>query len=446
MTTRRIDSLSHHPLNAMIYGDSHDQELLESIRLRGILNPIVITSDNRIISGHRRYSAAKALGIETVPVFVSPLLDEIDIEEAVILSNKEQRARTKEQVAREFRRLKEIEAERARRRQAHGQTAPGKTLPLNSSEAIGDARDLAASKLGIGSQQAERAAKVVQVIDNLEASGGIEQANELREALNGQSINAAYQQTKQVVDQNPDLARPKAKPTFNATNDNIEWAKWTWNPVTGCEHGCPYCYARDIGIRFSGHFRPEFHPERLSAPANTKIPESRCDEPGITNVFVCSMADLFGDWVPLEWINSVIDQVRMNPQWNFIFLSKNPRRYTEIEWPTNAWIGATVDSQDRVQPTIEAFENIARSGIANVTFISCEPMLGELEFNGSLVLFNWVIIGGQSKTSKCEASQPKWEWVESLIYQARRSECKIYFKPNLLVRPTEYPSSQAKSP
>ena len=22
----------------------------------------------------------------------------------------------------------------------------------------------------------------------------------------------------------------------------IEWCDFTWNPVTGCQHGCPYCY------------------------------------------------------------------------------------------------------------------------------------------------------------------------------------------------------------
>jgi ParB/RepB/Spo0J family partition protein len=29
-------------------------------------------------------------------------------------------------------------------------------------------------------------------------------------------------------------------------NDAIEWAQWSWNPVTGCDHICPYCYAREI--------------------------------------------------------------------------------------------------------------------------------------------------------------------------------------------------------
>ena len=31
----------------------------------------------------------------------------------------------------------------------------------------------------------------------------------------------------------------------------IEWADATWNPVTGCFHGCEYCYARRIAERFA---------------------------------------------------------------------------------------------------------------------------------------------------------------------------------------------------
>ena len=33
----------------------------------------------------------------------------------------------------------------------------------------------------------------------------------------------------------------------------IEWCDRTWNPVTGCKHGCPYCYARKIAERLSAH-------------------------------------------------------------------------------------------------------------------------------------------------------------------------------------------------
>ena len=30
----------------------------------------------------------------------------------------------------------------------------------------------------------------------------------------------------------------------------IEWCDSTWNPVTGCLNGCPFCYAKKIAERF----------------------------------------------------------------------------------------------------------------------------------------------------------------------------------------------------
>ena len=99
------------------------------------------------------------------------------------------------------------------------------------------------------------------------------------------------------------------KPQFNRTNENIEWAACSWNPVTGCEHNCRYCYARDIAKRFYPHeFEPTYHPGRLSAPLHTKSIPPRWDgDQGYNGVFVCSMADLFGEWVPDEWIDSILN-------------------------------------------------------------------------------------------------------------------------------------------
>src|SRR5262249_14162238 len=140
----------------------------------------------------------------------------------------------------------------------------------------------------------------------------------------------------------------KGSAKFNAQgdNENIEWALWSWNPVTGCLHNCPYCYARDIATTgptrgaFPNGFTPTFIPARLTAPRNTPFPEEKIKAEqrperrlGLRNVFVCSMGDLFGRWVPSEWIEAVLKECREAPQWNFLFLTKFPIRMAEFKFP-----------------------------------------------------------------------------------------------------------------
>jgi protein gp37 len=247
------------------------------------------------------------------------------------------------------------------------------------------------------------------------------------------TINKAYTEIKE---QEKELKQSESKPTFNATNDSIDWAKWSWNPQTGCLHDCEYCYARDIANRFyKEKFEPTFRPERLRAPYDTAIPKTRISEIGINNVFVCSMADLFGSWVPQENIDKILKVVKDTSQWNYIFLTKNPKRLVGIDFPVNAWVGATVDCQGRVEATEKAFVNVN----ASVKFLSCEPLQEPLVFT-HLELFDWIIIGGRSKSISCPEFQPQFTWVENLISQARKANCKVYCKPNLNpIFPKEYP-------
>jgi protein gp37 len=223
---------------------------------------------------------------------------------------------------------------------------------------------------------------------------------------------------------------------FNEQNgqDNIEWARWSWNPVTGCKHNCIYCYARDIAERFYPQkFEPSIIPERLAVPYTQQPPEG--GGPGYRNVFTCSMADLWGRWVPQAWIDAVLATVTENPQWNFLMLTKFPGRMAEQAWPANAWVGTSVDTQARVAAAEKAFANVK----AGVKWLSCEPMLEPLQFS-SLAMFDWVVIGGQTRRTQAPEFQPKWEWIEDLLWQARQAGCKVYFKTNLLNRPREYPT------
>lgn len=223
---------------------------------------------------------------------------------------------------------------------------------------------------------------------------------------------------------------------MNAVNDNIEWSKWSWNPVTGCLHDCPYCYARDIANRFDNHFNPTFHDDRLNAPGKTTIPKHRTNEPGINNVFVCSMADLFGEWVDTEWITKILGVCKQQNQWNYLFLTKNPARYLDFKFPNNCWIGASATNQEQYDNAIKAFQKINNN---NIKFLSFEP-LNESIHIASLDV-DWIIIGGRSKNSRMKAFQPDWSWVEHLLERARAASVSVYFKPNLIVRPKEYPLS-----
>lgn len=238
--------------------------------------------------------------------------------------------------------------------------------------------------------------------------------------------------------------KPMSPPKFNESKGpGISWAAWSWNPVTGCLHGCDYCYAREIATssRYAAAypvgFTPLFHPERLSAPANTKIPASKAGLPEYKRVFVCSMADLYGRWVPNQWIDEVHDAMLASPQWKYLTLTKFPDRYAGLKMPPGAWIGTSVDEQKRVRIAERAFAELPDNV---VKWLSLEPLNEELKFS-NLEMFDWVVIGAQTGTRQPDrvgavpARNPEQEWVERLVAQAREAGCRIHMKPNLLSGP-----------
>jgi len=157
------------------------------------------------------------------------------------------------------------------------------------------------------------------------------------------------------------------------------------------------------------------------------------------------MADLYGRWVPDEWITRVHAAMLASPAWQYILLTKFPARYVGLNMPPGAWIGTSVDEQKRVRIAEDAFRKIDGGA---VKWLSLEPLKEPLEFT-DLSVFDWVVIGAQTETRQPDgtvpAFAPPFEWVARLVAQAREAGCKVHLKPNLvngrpgMTLPDEYP-------
>ena len=116
----------------------------------------------------------------------------------------------------------------------------------------------------------------------------------------------------------------------------------TWNPISGCLYNCNYCWARDLALtklknahRYSKGFKPSLN----EAEFRSKFCKGDL-------IFVSDMGDMFGDFTPDEWIKQVLDHIRQFPDADFLFMTKNPKRYLKLlpYMPKNAILGATIET------------------------------------------------------------------------------------------------------
>ncbi len=219
----------------------------------------------------------------------------------------------------------------------------------------------------------------------------------------------------------------------------IDWASATWNPVTGClgpdGNGlCPYCYAHDIAHRFdtfeknANLYSTEQHKwyrEKDYAGLKIPIPLTVVDEPiryitkeycqgGVIhpgkemvsaypfgfaptfhryrlnepeqrrkrqNIFVGSMTDLFGEWVPDSWIKDVFESCGKAPWHRFMFLTKNAIRYEKLinngllSKGDNMWYGVTITHND----DLKCIGSLPLS--YGNRFLSIEPILEAIDLD-----------------------------------------------------------------
>ena len=208
----------------------------------------------------------------------------------------------------------------------------------------------------------------------------------------------------------------------------IEWTEGTWNAVTGCtkiSEACENCYAEVMAKRLSGMpaskekyrngFKLTIHPEALEEPYEWK---KTC------MVFVCSMGDLFHKDVPTSFIDRVMRVIEDNPQHTFQLLTKRAKRmfhyfYARREIPKNCWLGVTCES-GKHKERVDYLRLLA----APVRFISCEPLLGEMN-DIDLEGIDWVITGGESGVN---ARRTPVDWFRGLRDACLRQNIPFFFK------------------
>lgn len=205
----------------------------------------------------------------------------------------------------------------------------------------------------------------------------------------------------------------------------IEWCDRSWNPCTGCEHGCWYCYARKLAQRFPkifpNGFKPTFYEDRLLEPWKTKR---------AYKIFVCSISDLFAPWIPEAWRDAVIELCWLCPvKHSFQFLTKQPHLIPELPYPKNFWMGTTVTMENEDWKNIEAIKKIQ----AGIRFVSFEPLLGRLPSDVSLENLDWIIIGKLTGSRRVKLDPM---WVVEIWGEALAHKIPIFMKDNL--KP-EYP-------
>ena len=246
---------------------------------------------------------------------------------------------------------------------------------------------------------------------------------------------------------------------------HIEWTDATWNPVTGCTRvspGCVNCY-----IDWAPPFRVEgrhftdrdgnrshaigattgvrLHPDRLDWPLRKRSWRGK-------RVFVCSLADLFHDDVPDEYIARVFAVMALTPEVTYQVLTKRPARMRALlasgtfagmvwrdvddpSWPLpNVWMGVTVEDQERADQRIP----ILLDTPAAVRWLSCEPLLGPVDLDATGMgvtgtsgpesrpsAVDWVVAGGESGPN---ARPMHPSWARSLRDQCATAGVPFLFK------------------
>ena len=226
-------------------------------------------------------------------------------------------------------------------------------------------------------------------------------------------------------------------------DSKIEWLSrnplqrgHTFNPWMGCvkvSPACERCYAEAMATRFwekkHGKLWGADSTRWIKGDAVWKEPlkwdRASASKKGRASVFCLSMGDIFEDRrdldAPRERVWKLITET---PNLDWQLLTKRPENIGKLglkTWPTNVWLGCTVEDQKRAEQRIPHL----LKNKASVRWIICEPLLGPVDLSKWIDQLDWVLAGGESGGG----SRPmQIEWARSVRDQCIAAEVPFFFK------------------
>lgn len=235
-----------------------------------------------------------------------------------------------------------------------------------------------------------------------------------------------------------------------AEKSAIEWTDATFNPWWGCSKvspGCDNCYAETLAKRLLPHLslwdvngdRRLFGHDHWRGPLRWERKAAK--EGRRLKVFCASMADVFDNNDMLASSRLRLWQlIRATPHLDWLILTKrigNAKAMLPSDWGagySNVWLGISVVNQTEMERDVPKL----LATPARIRFLSCEPLLGPINFEGCWVehlnvamhenwleALDWVIVGGESG----HHARPMVEqWAIDLVGQCQAVETAVFMK------------------
>ena len=226
----------------------------------------------------------------------------------------------------------------------------------------------------------------------------------------------------------------------------ISWCDNTFNPWVGCTKvspACDGCYAENLMDTRLGRVEwgapgKGVGTRARTSPSNWRQPlrwDRKAAKDGTRPfVFCSSLADVFDNQVPTAWRTDLFELIRATPNLVWLLLTKRPQNIVrlfgaacDMAWPRNAAIGATVEDQSRVDSNVPALLDASEDMGALFSFLSCEPLLGEVVLPA---LPDWVITGGETEQGSHKARPSHPDWFRALRDQCAAAGIPFHHKQN----------------